>query len=71
MSKAVDTGKARPNFGTSKHSDKDKYGVIPAPAGGKLRYHELADADAGPKGDRNKSRMHGHHYPGRPLPGNK
>ena len=63
MQKEVESGKARPSFGTSKHSDKDKYGVIPAPAGGKLRHHELADADAGPKGNRGKSNAHGYRYP--------
>jgi hypothetical protein len=66
-----DEGKAKPSSGSNKVGEK--WGWIPAAAGKNGKHHPATDLSTidGGVTDRGKNGLHGHHYPGRPLPGNK
>lgn len=61
--KRGDEGKAKPSQGSNKVGDK--WGFIPAPAGGTPKHHPMSHSDgkddSGAK-DSGKGQKHGHHY---------
>ena len=60
----ADEGKARPNSGSNKVGEK--WGFVPAPAGGSPKHHPMGHQDDGVDVsgalETGKGNLHGHHY---------